>query len=78
MSNGFKKNLEVITKEWGEVGRQWCANTLRLKGASLRGDKTNVFHILQNYPTEFYRAVPRTLSYLTTITVLTGCVLWAI
>lgn len=64
--DGFIRNVQEVQEEF----LMWLVimerSIKRFRRASLRGDKTNVFHLIQNLFTETWRAFPRTLSYLTT------------
>jgi len=74
MSDGMKKNLEVVRAELVEWRKQMADNTARFrhvglvnKGSGPYGQNNNLFHLLTNYISESYRALPRTLTYITIV-----------
>lgn len=74
MSDGWKKNREVIKGEWSNWWIEMKDNTSRFRYSGIINNGTraptgetnnNVFHLLTNYVSETYRALPRTLTYIT-------------
>ena len=72
--DGIKKNIEVVKTELFNWWIQMQNNTHRFKYAGVINKGTraptgetnnNVFHLLTNYVSETYRALPRTLTYIT-------------
>jgi len=64
--DGADKNNQQVLDELKELVNQWKLGLARFKDITLKFDsKNNVFHLTQNLITETYRALPRTLSYLT-------------
>lgn len=76
MSNkdGISKNISVVKQELRNWSAEMKANTVRFKYGGLvnKGSRAptghlnnNYFHLLTNYVSETYRALPRTLTYIT-------------
>ena len=63
MSDGIKKNWEVVRAEIRDWLGQMRLGTERFKTASLRFDNTNVFHLIMNLIEETFDRLPRTLAY---------------
>lgn len=81
MSYGISKNIEVVKKELNNWYEEMRANTVRFKYGGLvnKGSRAptgelnnNYFHLLTNYVSETYRALPRTLTYITILAVVIG------
>ena len=67
MADGIMKNLGVVGGELSEWADQMKLGIARFKDVSIRLDKTNVLHLLQNLVTETIRALPRTLGYCVSV-----------
>jgi len=68
--DGMAKNMEVVLGELKAWRSEMAIGFYRLKGSSFRMDNTNVFHVLTNFIEETYDKLPRTLTYLTIVSVL--------
>jgi hypothetical protein len=76
--NGIAKNFEVVRSELKAWRGEMAVGFHRLKGSSLRFDKTNVFHVLTNFIEETFDKLPRTLTYLTILGAIGTAVSWMI
>lgn len=72
MSDGLKKNFEVVQDEWSKWRREMPIHVARFQRADGIGEK---LHTGVNLLTESIRLLPRTLTY-TTIIVVSVIALW--
>jgi len=72
--DGMAKNMEVVLAELKAWRSEMAMGFYRLKGASLSRGKTNVFHVLTNLLEETFDKLPRTLTYLTILSLLSCAV----
>ena len=72
MSDGLKKNFEVVQDEWSKWRREMPIHVARFQRADGIGEK---LHTGVNLLTESIRLLPRTLTY-TTIIVVSVVALW--
>jgi len=77
--NGVKKNISVVEQELQDWRHEIKANTVRFRYGGLvnKGSRApmgetnnNYFHLLTNYISETYRALPRTLTYITVVVIV--------
>jgi len=77
--DGMAKNVAVVRGEWANWWQEMKDNTARFRYAGVinKGSRAptgetnnNVFHLLTNYISESYRALPRTMTYATIIVIL--------
>lgn len=81
--NGVQKNWSVVRAEfkvwWWEMSdtaRRFKHARVFSKGDAPDGRNANVFHLLQNFVTETYRSLPRTLGYITTFAAVVALINW--
>jgi len=77
--NGMSKNVSVVRGELRNWWQEMKNNTARFRYAGVinKGSRAptgetnnNVFHLLTNYISESYRALPRTMTYATLVVIV--------
>ena len=68
--NGLLRNIQEVQEEFLDWLYEMKIGLTRFQRAGLRGDKRNIFHLIQNLITETWRAFPRTLSYITDVVLI--------